>query len=106
MVVISRVSTKCYGPYIQDSTSTKKGLILDKSQYAKYRTNGTSGAIRQGVAKSHNQYSVHTGNSVRGNAIYSTSITYQYTKLLLWGRVMYLSTQFLLLDSSLFYNNS
>ena len=60
----------------------------------------------RGVAKSHDQHSVHTGNSVHRNATYSTSTIYQHTKPLLWGGVMYLSTQSLLLDSSLLCSNS
>ena len=44
---------KCYGPYKQDSTSTKRRLVLGQDQCAKYRTNRTSEAIGQGVAKSY-----------------------------------------------------
>ena len=42
----------CYGPYKQDSTSTKRGLVLDQDQCAGYRTDGTSRAIGRGVAES------------------------------------------------------
>ena len=63
---------------------------MDQDQCAKCGTDETSGAIGRGVAKSHNQHSVHTGNLVRRNATYSTSITYQHTELLLWGGVIYL----------------
>ena len=79
---------------------------MDYDQYARCGTDRTSGAIGQGVAESHDSNSVYTGNLVCGNATYSTSATYQYTKLLLWREVIYLSTQSLLLDSSLLYNNS
>ena len=44
----------CYGPYKQDSTSTKKRLVLGQDQCAGYRINKTSKIIGQGVAKSHN----------------------------------------------------
>ena len=33
----------CYGPYKQDSTSTKKGLVLVQDQCARGGTVGTSG---------------------------------------------------------------
>jgi hypothetical protein len=79
---------------------------LGRDQYAGCGTDRTSGAIGRGVTELHNYDSVHTGNSVRGNATYSTSATYQRTKPLLWGGVMYLSTQSLLLDSSLLHSNS
>ena len=39
------INIVCYGPYKQDSTSTKKGLVLDQNQCAEYRTDGTSRAI-------------------------------------------------------------
>ena len=45
----------CYGPYKQDSTSTKEGLVLGQDQCAGYKTDKASGAIGQGVAKLHNQ---------------------------------------------------
>ena len=45
---------KCYRPYKQDSTSTKKRLVLGQDQYAKYKTDRTSGTIGRGVAKSRN----------------------------------------------------
>ena len=44
---------KCYGPYKQDSTSTKRGLVLDQNQCAERGTDGTSGAMGRGVAESH-----------------------------------------------------
>ena len=44
----------CYGPYIQGSTSTKGELVLDQNQCAESGTDGTSGAMGQGVAKSYN----------------------------------------------------
>ena len=34
-----------YGPYKQDSTSTKKRLVLGQDQYVRYRTNKTSKTI-------------------------------------------------------------
>ena len=43
----------CYGLYILDSTSTQGGLGKIDSQYTGCRTDGTSGAIGRGVAKSH-----------------------------------------------------
>ena len=36
----------CYGPYIQDSTGTKKELVLDQNQCTGHRTDGTSKAIK------------------------------------------------------------
>ena len=44
-----------YGPYIPDSTSTQRGLGKIGSQYTGYRTDGTSGAMGQGVAELYNQ---------------------------------------------------
>ena len=44
----------CYGPYIPASTSTQGGLGKIDSQYTGYRTDGTSGAIEQGVAELYN----------------------------------------------------
>ena len=46
---------ECYRPYKQDSTGTKRELVLDQNQCAGRRTNGTSGAIGRGVAESHNK---------------------------------------------------
>ena len=45
----------CYGPYKQDITSTKKGLVLDQNQCAGRRTDRTSKTIERGVAESHNK---------------------------------------------------
>ena len=36
---------ECYGPYKQDSTSTKKRLVLGQDQYAGCRTDKTSRAM-------------------------------------------------------------
>ena len=44
---------ECYRPYKQDSTGTKRELVLDQDQCAKRGTNGTSGAMGRGVAESH-----------------------------------------------------
>ena len=44
-----------YGPYKQDLTSTKRGLVLVKNQYIGHRTDRTSKTIKQRVAKSHNK---------------------------------------------------
>ena len=74
---------------------------MDQNQYARCGTDRASGAIGWGVAESHNQNSVYTESLVWGNAMCSTSATYQHTELLLWGGVIYLSTQSLLSDSSL-----
>ena len=41
-----------------------------------------------------------------GHTQYTNILIYRHTQPLLWGGVIYLSTQFLLLNSSLFYNNS
>ena len=41
----------CYGPYKQDSTSTKEGLVLGQNQCARGRTNKTSGIIKQRVTE-------------------------------------------------------
>ena len=48
---ILELPTFCYGPYKQDSTSTKGGLVLDQDQCAGCGTDGTSGAIGQGVSR-------------------------------------------------------
>ena len=45
---------KCYGPYKQDSTSTKKRLVLGQDQYAGCEANKTSRTIGRGVAESRN----------------------------------------------------
>ena len=45
----------CYGLYIQDSTGTKRELVLDQDQCAEYRTDKTSGAIGRGVAELHDK---------------------------------------------------
>ena len=45
--------SNCYRPYKLDSISTQRGLRKVGNQYTEYRTNGTSKAIRQRVAKSH-----------------------------------------------------
>ena len=45
---------QCDGPYILDSTSTQRGLGKIGSQCTGYRTDGTSGAIGQGVAELYN----------------------------------------------------
>ena len=37
---------KYYRPYKQDSTSTKRGLVLGQNQCVGYRTDKTSKAIR------------------------------------------------------------
>ena len=39
---------------MQGSTSIKRELVLDQNQCARCGTDGTSGAIGQGVAESHN----------------------------------------------------
>ena len=52
--VLGALSPNCYGPYILDSISTQRGLGKIGSQYTRYRTDGTSKAIGQGVAESHN----------------------------------------------------
>ena len=44
----------CYGPYILGSTGIKRELVLDQDQCAGSGTDGTSGAMGRGVAKSHN----------------------------------------------------
>ena len=46
---------KCYGPYKQDSTSTKKRLISGQDQCTRGRTDGTRGAIGRGVAELYNK---------------------------------------------------
>ena len=48
-----RLYLYCYGPYKQDSTNTKEGLVLDQDQWAGCGTDGTSGAMGRGVAESH-----------------------------------------------------
>ena len=48
----------CYGPYKQDSTSTKKRLVLGQDQYTECGTNKTSKTIGQGVAELYNY--IHT----------------------------------------------
>ena len=60
-----------YGPYKQDSTSTKKRLVLGQDQCTGYRTDGTSGTIGRGVAKLYNY--AHTK--------YTYVLMYLYTKL-------------------------
>ena len=42
----------CYGPYKQDSTSTKRRLVLGQDQCAGCGTDETSGTIGRGVAES------------------------------------------------------
>ena len=50
-----------YGPYKQDSTSTKRGLVLGQNQYARGRTNKASETIGRGVAELYNYiYTEHT----------------------------------------------
>ena len=44
-----------YGPYKQNSTSIKRGLVLGQDQCVKGGTNRTSGTIGRGVAKSYNR---------------------------------------------------
>ena len=52
---------RCYRPYKQDSTSTKKRLVLGQDQCARCRTDKTSGTIGQGVAELYNYiYTEHT----------------------------------------------
>ena len=46
--------TYCYGPYKQDSISTKRRLVLGQDQCAGCGTDKTSGTIGRGVAKSCN----------------------------------------------------
>ena len=48
------IKTRCYGPYIQDSTGTKRELILDQDQCTGCGTDGTSGAMGRGVAELYN----------------------------------------------------
>ena len=36
---------QCYKPYIQDSISAKRELVLDQNQYAEYKINGTNKAM-------------------------------------------------------------
>ena len=48
------ISSIYYGLCKLDSTSIKKGLVLDQDQCTGYRTNRAGGAIGQGVAKSYN----------------------------------------------------
>ena len=61
MEYINAIIEQCYGPYKQDSTSTKKRLILGQDQYAGYRTNKTSKTIGRGVAELRNYiYTEHT----------------------------------------------
>ena len=52
------MASLCYGPYKQDSTSTKRGLVLVQNQCARGRTIGTSGTMGRGVAESHNKSEV------------------------------------------------
>ena len=40
-----------YGPYKQNSISTKRGLVSGQNQCVKDRTDGTSKTIGQGVAE-------------------------------------------------------
>ena len=47
-----KMAERCYGPYKQDSTSTKKRLILGQDQYAECEIDKTSKTIRRGVAES------------------------------------------------------
>ena len=50
-----------YGPYKQDSISTKRRLILGQDQYIGYGTNGTSKTIGRGVAELRSYiYTKHT----------------------------------------------
>ena len=48
------IKTRCYGPYIQDSTGAKRELILDQDQCAGSGTNRTSKAMGRGVVKLYN----------------------------------------------------
>ena len=48
------IHNQYYGPYKQDSTSTKKRLVLGQDQCTGCGTDKTSGTIGQGVAKSRN----------------------------------------------------
>ena len=57
------------------------------------------------VAKSRKS-SVHKNMGTWEHTQYTNIPTYRRTQPLLWGGVIYLSTQSLLLDSSLFYSNS
>ena len=60
----------CYRLYKQDNISTKRRLILGQNQYTRYRTNGTSRTIGQGVAELYN----YTRTK------YTYIFTYLYTK--------------------------
>ena len=61
---------QCYGPYKQDSTSTKRRLVLGQDQCTGYGTDKTSKTIGQGVAESHNY----------ARTKYTYILTYLYTK--------------------------
>ena len=74
--------TVCYGPYKQDITNTKRGLVLDQNRYAGRRTNGTSGTIGQGVAESHNKVQ-YINTRERKNA------TYQHINIPMYPNLYY-----------------
>ena len=44
-------TSKCYGLYKQDSTGTKRGLVLGQNQYIECGTNRTNKAIGRGVSQ-------------------------------------------------------
>ena len=64
----------CYGPYKQDLTSTKRGLVLVKNQCAGRGTDGTSRAMGRGVAESHNKVQYINTRECR-------NATYRYTNV-------------------------
>ena len=74
---ITKTEFCCYRPYKQDSTSTKKGLVLGQNQYTKGGTDETSGTIGQGVAKSHsNIYTKRTHVLIYSRTKYTNILTY------------------------------
>ena len=82
----------CYRPYKQDSTSTKRRLVLGQNQCAGCRTDKTSRTIRRGVAESCSYIyteRTHVFTYLRTHVLtYSCTyvlnvLTYQYTQPLL-----------------------